>query len=104
MDKIILIPTQFTNFIIELPMQVVCWDDEMKPESIPMSNWVVKNKIYTVERVLTLKNGFGQDILGFELVAPKINFFPYSGFSAMRFYPILDELQYFNALQNEPVD
>jgi len=46
-------------------MKVICINDSDRPNEIPTSKWVVKDKIYTIDKVMKMRMQNG--ILGFSL-------------------------------------
>jgi hypothetical protein len=65
-------------------MLVECIDDTFKPNDIPLSQWIVKGREYTVIGVfkMNMQNG----ILGFELAEINLNgCAPYKYYAASRF-------------------
>lgn len=65
-------------------MLVECIDDKFKPNDIPLSQWVVKGREYTVIGVfkMNMQNG----ILGYELAEINLNgCAPYKYYAASRF-------------------
>lgn len=70
-------------------MQVVCINDNGRPNEVPPSKWVKKDEIYTVIRVMKLNVQGG--IYGFELAEIDLKgcCSPYEYFAASRFAPIV---------------
>lgn len=68
-------------------MQVLCINDKGKPAEVPASQWIEKDKEYTVIKVV---NCLGQGIKGYELEEVKIDAALYKYFAASRFAPIVD--------------
>ena len=65
--------------------EVLCINDQGRPAEVPMSQWIVKNSIYTVIKVV---NCLGQGIQGYELEEVKIDSALYKYFAASRFAPL----------------
>jgi hypothetical protein len=68
-------------------MKVKCIDDSHRPEDISLSNWIKKNKEYTVSRVIKI-NMTGD--LAFELEEVATGSPLYAGYNVKRFVPIED--------------
>ena len=62
-------------------MKVVCIDDSFKPNEIPNSCWVEKDKEYVVTKIKQLSNDMAFELEGFDLRP----YFPFTGFSVKRF-------------------
>lgn len=65
-----------------MSFQVICVDDSHKPAEVPSNQWIKKDEIYTVIKVV---NCLGQGIKGFELAEIKIDAALYKYFAADRF-------------------
>jgi len=69
-------------------MKVICINDSHRPNEIPTSKWVVKDKIYTIDKVMRMRMQNG--LLGFSLKEIDLSgCFPYLYFSASRFAPVI---------------
>lgn len=65
-----------------IPFKVICIDDSHRPAEVPTSQWIKKDEIYTVIRIV---NCLGQGIVGYELAEVTINSALYKFFAAKRF-------------------
>lgn len=75
---------------MELPFKAYCIDDTNRPNDIPTSKWVVKDKLYTVTAVARLLAQGGR--LGFKLAEVSLEgCFPYEFYAANRFAIVLDQ-------------
>jgi len=70
-------------------IEVVCINDEYKPETIPLSKWVKKGRTYHIVKIMKLKMQGG--IAGVKLAELNIDeYFPYQYFALSRFdFPIV---------------
>lgn len=69
-------------------MKVICINDKDRPNEIPTSKWIVKDKIYTVVKVWHIRQRPGT--YGVELAEIDLSdCFPYLYFSANRFAPVM---------------
>lgn len=73
------------------PMRVLCIDDANKPAKIPDSEWIEKDKIYTVTNVAPM--GLQPDKVGYKLkeVQLSMSSFPYEYYASERFAIIIDD-------------
>ena len=65
-----------------MSFEVICIDDSHKPAEVPSNQWIKKDEIYTVVKVV---NCLGQGIKGFELAEIKIDAALYRYFASNRF-------------------
>jgi hypothetical protein len=71
-------------------MKVICVNDSDRPNEIPLSKWVKKDKLYTIIKVwhIRMKPGtYGVELAEIDLS----DCFPYLYFSATRFKPMNQE-------------
>lgn len=70
-----------------LPMKILCINDNHKPQEIPADKWVKEGTVYTLIEVQHL---LSSDSLGFVLAEIKLDesCFPYHYFNPNRFIPI----------------
>jgi hypothetical protein len=69
-------------------MKVICINDRDRPNEIPISKWIVKDKIYSVIKIWHIRQKPGT--YGLELAEIDLsNCFPYLYFSANRFAPVM---------------
>lgn len=69
-------------------MKVICINDKDRPNEIPTSKWIVKDKIYTVIKVWHIRQRPGT--YGVELAEIDLSdCFPYLYFAANRFAPVM---------------
>lgn len=69
-------------------MKVICINDRDRPNEIPISKWIVKDKIYSVVKIWHIRQKPGT--YGLELAEIDLsNCFPYLYFSANRFAPVM---------------
>ena len=69
-------------------MKVICINDKDRPNEIPTSKWIVKDKIYTVVKVWHIRQKPGT--YGVELAEIDLSgCFPYLYFAATRFAPTI---------------
>lgn len=76
--------------MIQIPFKAFCIDDSNKPNDIPTSKWIKKDKMYTVIEVkrLLIQNGK----IGFKLAEVSLEgCYPYEFFSSDRFAVVLDQ-------------
>ena len=73
------------------PMRVLCIDDANKPAKIPDSEWIEKDKIYTVTNVAPM--GLQPGKVGYKLkeVQLSMSSFPYEYYASERFAIIIDD-------------
>lgn len=67
---------------MNMSFEVICIDDSHKPAEVPSNQWIKKDEIYTVVKVV---NCLGQGIKGFELAEIKIDAALYRYFASNRF-------------------
>ena len=82
-------------------MKVICINDSDRPNEIPVSKWVVKDKIYTIDKVMRMNMQNG--LLGFSLKEIDLSgCFPYLYFSANRFRPAvsIDDINLEEMIEN----
>lgn len=84
-------------------MKVICIDNSGRPESIPLSKWIVKGKEYTVIQVDKINMDPG--VYGYKLEELNIDdCFPYLYFRSTRFSIPTEELELIEELEiNLPV-
>jgi hypothetical protein len=72
-------------------MRVLCIDDANKPAKIPDSEWIEKDKIYTVTNVAPM--GLQPGKVGYKLkeVQLSMSSFPYEYYASERFAIIIDD-------------
>ena len=69
-------------------MKVICINDSDRPNEIPTSKWIIKDKIYTIDKVMRMR--MQNNLLGFSLKEIDLSgCFPYLYFSANRFAPVI---------------
>lgn len=73
---------------MNMSFEVICIDDSHKPAEVPSNQWIKKDEIYTVVKVV---NCLGQGIKGFELAEIKIDAALYKYFAADRFRLIVPD-------------
>jgi hypothetical protein len=74
---------------MDLPQEVICINDQDRPNEIPLSKWVKKGKVYTVIRIvkMVIQGGYGVQLEEIDLS----DCYPYQFFGAYRFTPLHEE-------------
>ncbi len=73
--------------LITLPCEVICLNDEGRPNEIPISQWPVKGQIYTATEVMTMVMYNNVPAIKIEGFNPPL---PYVGYLANRFVFIVE--------------
>lgn len=71
---------------MKLPQEVICINDQDRPNEIPLSKWVKKGKTYTVVRIVSMvvQGGYGVELQEIDLSDCS----PYNFFGSHRFAPL----------------
>lgn len=69
-------------------MKAICINSNNKPKNIPISEWLIEGKMYTITKIV--KMGFQKDVYGVKLKEIELTSqsIPYELYDATRFLPI----------------